>query len=53
MGTKVVFRQDIVKKDIWFQNSSEICEYLKSRCDSRMNYFNIDAKIIDGKGLTK
>ena len=27
-GAKAVLRQDIVTKDAWIQNSSEICEYI-------------------------
>ena len=52
-GAKPILRRDIVTKDIWFQNNSKICEYLESRCDSRKSYFNLDAKIIDEKQLTK
>ena len=45
----VPLRRDIVTDDCWFQSSSEICEYLSSRCDSRMSYTNLDAREIDGK----
>ena len=44
-GAKPVLRRDIVTTDIWFQNSSEICEYLESSCDGQMNYFNLNGKV--------
>ena len=42
-GAKAVLRQDIVTKDVWIQNSSEICEYIEPCCDIRMCYFYLDA----------
>lgn len=50
---KAVLRQDIVTKYISFQSRSEICDYLECRCDSRMSYFNLDAKIVNEKRLTE
>ena len=52
-GAKAILRRDIVTKCIWFQNISTIYDYLESRCDSRMSYFNFGEKIINQKRLTK
>ena len=46
---KSVLRRDAATDDYWFQNSSEICEYLSFRCDSGMSYINLDVRKIDEK----
>ena len=52
-GVKAILRRDIVSHDCWFKISNDICEYLSSRCDSRMSYTNLDPKSIDEKRLNK
>ena len=54
-GFKSNLRRDIVTDDFWIQNSSEICEYLSSRCDSRMLILtvNLNARKIDEKRSNK
>lgn len=50
---KSLLRGDIVADDCWFQNSSEICEYRLSRCDSPVSYVNLNARKFDGKQSNK
>ena len=52
-GVKAILRRDIVSHDCWFESSNDICEYLSSRCDSRMSYTNLDPKSIDEKRQNK
>ena len=41
-GCKAILRQDIMGKDIWFNNSGDIVDYLSGRGDTRMLYRHID-----------
>lgn len=52
-AVKSVLRRYIVTQDYRFQNSSEICEYLDSRCDNQMSDTNLDVKTMIGKQLNK
>ena len=52
-GVKSILRRHIVTGDCWFQNSSEICEYILSRCYSRISYVNLDSMEVDEKRSNK
>ena len=52
-GVKAILRRGIVSHDCWFESSNNICEFLSSRCDSRMSYTNLDPKSIDEKRRNK
>ena len=52
-GVKAILRQDTVSYDCWFENINDICEYLLSRCDSRISNTNLDSKSIDEKRRNK
>lgn len=50
-GPKATLRRDFVTQYSWLQSCFEICEYLESRCDTRMKFPILDAKTIDEKQL--
>ena len=43
---KAIVRRDIASQDCWFESSNDICEYLSSQRDSRMDYTNLDPESI-------
>lgn len=53
LAAKANWRVGIVTQDYWFQNSSLICDYLESLCDSQVSDTNLDAKTINEKRLNK
>ena len=52
-AAKAVLQREIVTQDYWVQSSSEIYEYIESRCDSQMTDTNLNAKTINEKRLNK
>ena len=52
-GVKGNLRHVIVSHHCWFERSNDICEYLSSRCDSRISYTNLDPKSMDEKRQNK